>query len=676
VNIDSGWQQSNAYVTDKVCSRGPCELDPEEYTNLDRRPHAKQQTWSIRYPRRSKRGLTSKVPDDKGLKTSISKCEECRYNRAYSDPNAALKHLRKHAQSTSQIATSNNASSNTDEHLETQEPNLQNWVKSSKQAKRERLNAGFITLVMQATDEAKQILAETKDLAEGVKQGDGRLSPLYTLPHELLKTLRRLVVFYLAVERAFHHTEAIVDKKTKVDRKDVPFRKQGLEVLQRFSKDVKTSLRSARKDLCYMARSTNPDDLAGRLSLSAEYLCSWLIRRLLVRPVDNSMTVTDIYREYFSKLQFQVNHRPSKRLLRAINLLQEELSALGQVTTWQTNLIYNYTQVLNYATYNNFNQHRDAYFPIENSLLNSSMDSLIDTREDFEELKRRLGPLSESAKQSTEINDEDHGKAIFVFTVITAIFLPLSFVTSYLGMNTADIRDMDNKQSLFWEIAIPLTVVTMGSIIFIAYHGDESRETISSIYRRIIGKQDTRTAGGGISVAQRKRASKLPTAISSDASTLADEAEFVPPRSYWTPMPMHNLEEVQVVNYRDAETSNKLYMGEPQQYTHDTRPVHTRMERSAFRDQYNISGLGATAAALRPEPYLPHPVYYGGLRGPGPLASDRLRRPVSPRRLTQPRVVERPPQMQRMRDDEKIRDDEKMAEYAWVRKRRRNRDYR
>lgn len=36
--------------------------------------------------------------------------------------------------------------------------------------------------------------------------------------------------------------------------------------------------------------------------------------------------------------------------------------------------------------------------------------------------------------------------AIYAFTIVTVIFLPLSAVASVFGMNTADIRDMDLNQ--------------------------------------------------------------------------------------------------------------------------------------------------------------------------------------------------------------------------------------
>lgn len=54
-----------------------------------------------------------------------------------------------------------------------------------------------------------------------------------------------------------------------------------------------------------------------------------------------------------------------------------------------------------------------------------------------------------------EVRKESNSKAITIFTIVTVIFLPLSFVTSYLGMNSVDIREGTFRQSLFWIVALP-----------------------------------------------------------------------------------------------------------------------------------------------------------------------------------------------------------------------------
>jgi hypothetical protein len=51
--------------------------------------------------------------------------------------------------------------------------------------------------------------------------------------------------------------------------------------------------------------------------------------------------------------------------------------------------------------------------------------------------------------------------AAVVFTIITVIFLPLSFVASVFGMNTSDVRDMELTQWVFWTCAIVFTVIVV-----------------------------------------------------------------------------------------------------------------------------------------------------------------------------------------------------------------------
>ncbi|KAF2449507.1 hypothetical protein P171DRAFT_194596 [Karstenula rhodostoma CBS 690.94] len=90
---------------------------------------------------------------------------------------------------------------------------------------------------------------------------------------------------------------------------------------------------------------------------------------------------------------------------------------------------------------------------------------------DLCDLRDNSNTLINRTIQLVNIRLEDHGKAIMVFTIITMIFLPLSFVSSFFGMNFADIRDMDRTQGLFWIIAGSLTAGTVAFAIFLAFYG-------------------------------------------------------------------------------------------------------------------------------------------------------------------------------------------------------------
>ena len=59
------------------------------------------------------------------------------------------------------------------------------------------------------------------------------------------------------------------------------------------------------------------------------------------------------------------------------------------------------------------------------------------------------------------MNKDRQEAALYAFTIVTIIFLPLSTVASIMGMNTNDIRNMDQTQWLFWAVAVPVTIVVV-----------------------------------------------------------------------------------------------------------------------------------------------------------------------------------------------------------------------
>lgn len=92
--------------------------------------------------------------------------------------------------------------------------------------------------------------------------------------------------------------------------------------------------------------------------------------------------------------------------------------------------------------------------------------------------------LVEQNLMRIESNKDRQEGAILVFTIVTIIFLPLSFVASFFGMNTIDIRNQDNPQWVFWASAVPLTAVVVGFSLFVARKIDSIKETWSSIIAR------------------------------------------------------------------------------------------------------------------------------------------------------------------------------------------------
>ncbi|KAI1661526.1 hypothetical protein F4813DRAFT_386056 [Daldinia decipiens] len=87
---------------------------------------------------------------------------------------------------------------------------------------------------------------------------------------------------------------------------------------------------------------------------------------------------------------------------------------------------------------------------------------LLDGRKDeFNNLKYRVFSLKRTNRNKIDTTKDRHDNAIYAFTIVTIIFLPLSAVASIFGMNTRDVRDMDLDQWAYWATSVPVTVVVI-----------------------------------------------------------------------------------------------------------------------------------------------------------------------------------------------------------------------
>ncbi|KAJ4399435.1 hypothetical protein N0V91_009444 [Didymella pomorum] len=133
----------------------------------------------------------------------------------------------------------------------------------------------------------------------------------------------------------------------------------------------------------------------------------------------------DMYHKYASKLDYQINQFPRRRLLHDIQVLHEELDVVRRVNHWQHECIANFMILLNPNYFPRPTKERKSMFPAEQAALQRTLESLAIEDGELEALNHRVLDLRNKLRQSVEILEEDHGKAIFVFTMVTTIFLPL-----------------------------------------------------------------------------------------------------------------------------------------------------------------------------------------------------------------------------------------------------------
>lgn len=169
----------------------------------------------------------------------------------------------------------------------------------------------------------------------------------------------------------------------------------------------------------------------------------------------------------------------------SLKYVHEEIESTINSMHSQHNLLVDYLKVLNPQSFRSTTEARISLFDLELNLIEQGIRRHFQRKGEFLQLQEHVQRLIEKTKTSVEINDDDHGKAILVFTIVTLVFLPLSFVTSFLGMNTVDIRNQTTTQSLFWIVALPITAVVVIVALIIGYKYEVMREWADKFFGKL-----------------------------------------------------------------------------------------------------------------------------------------------------------------------------------------------
>ena len=237
---------------------------------------------------------------------------------------------------------------------------------------------------------------------------------------------------------------------------------------------------------------------------------------------DITLCLTDRYASYLGHLQYRLHRSPSTKLVMDLLQVQEELNIIIQIMDQQLELVGNVQEALKHGRNRGFShgsgrthQHRHAvsasiphpdratYRQLSYSRLSDPTAQLLENLQreydDLCDLRENSNNLINRTIQLVNIRLEDHGKAILVFTIVTIIFLPLSFVSSFFGMNFSDIRNMERTQGLFWIISGSLTIGTVGFAIFLAFFGASIVDYLmtwrENRFRRSAAKASAQTSG-------------------------------------------------------------------------------------------------------------------------------------------------------------------------------------
>jgi hypothetical protein len=173
--------------------------------------------------------------------------------------------------------------------------------------------------------------------------------------------------------------------------------------------------------------------------------------------------ITSSYTDYFQGLDFNITQDPFtrshqekvRRFLQEVEAILATLeNQLSVLVVFEKSLAAQSTEIDGMLAYSLGTSRQSIVIEDCKARINSRIDK-------FKGLQRRAEDIGEWQLSMVETNKDRQENAIMVFTIVTIIFLPLSFVSGVFGMNTRDVRNLRYGQWIYWIAALPLTVVVL-----------------------------------------------------------------------------------------------------------------------------------------------------------------------------------------------------------------------
>ena len=128
---------------------------------------------------------------------------------------------------------------------------------------------------------------------------------------------------------------------------------------------------------------------------------------------------------------------------------------------------------------------RRLRFEYERRAIDEIVQSIREQQKSCAELADRAEILAVQNVELVETLQDDNSKAIFIFTMVTVLFLPLSFVAGFFGMNVVGITNTTSTVLHFWAIALPLSLGLIIVCVVVGVKGEDTYFTFARIWRSL-----------------------------------------------------------------------------------------------------------------------------------------------------------------------------------------------
>ncbi|KAL1643156.1 hypothetical protein SLS58_005125 [Diplodia intermedia] len=230
-----------------------------------------------------------------------------------------------------------------------------------------------------------------------------------------------------------------------------------------FNHHLELAEREMASGLPNFLRSFQDQPLEKRAAAMPLGILSLLTQELLMDCTGTWPDVFNSYRDYYYLLKHRIDDDPLNRAhQKSINAFKQEIEAITAILTQQLTVLNDFRLALDQRrdhSTTTISPSTPYNYTVAPTVLDAAAAAADAKLRGFAGMRRNAEALRAAAAAQIDSNKDRQEAAVYAFTVVTVVFLPLSFVSGFLGMNTADLRDMPHRQWVFWAAALPLTAL-------------------------------------------------------------------------------------------------------------------------------------------------------------------------------------------------------------------------